>query len=90
MDTAVKWREWGARANWDSSSKRIQKQVEAQASKNKTKSVVVESGNAAMQLGSKSQHQVELFLEEGEVLHKREIRKERFVEKAKIQVVTIL
>lgn len=64
--------------------------MEAQASKNKTKSVAVESGNAAVQPGSKSQHQVELFLEEGEVLYKREIRKEGFVEKAKMQVVTTL
>lgn len=33
---------------------------------------------------------MELFLEEGEVLYKREIRKEGFVEKAKMQVVTTL
>lgn len=62
--------------------------MEAQASKTKTRFVVVESGNADMPPGSKSQQQVDLFLEEGEALCKREIRKEEFVEKAKVQVVT--
>lgn len=33
---------------------------------------------------------MDLLLEEGEVLYKREIRKEGLVEKAKVQVIIIL
>lgn len=57
--------------------------MEAQASKTRTRFVVVESGNADMPPGSKSQQQVDLFLEEGEALCKREHKERRVCRESK-------